>query len=96
MVHFCGIVHLSVPHSISFCQPVFHIPPLPTPFFAPTLLYNIMAEEKANVVAQFYNEEGVASGPALSLPVDVNQEHLAILLNSLLGTVRADGNDKGF
>lgn len=47
-----------------------------------------MAEEKANVIAQFYNEEGVASGPALSLPVDVNQEHLALLLNSLLGTVR--------
>ncbi|KAF9954270.1 Notchless protein 1 [Modicella reniformis] len=42
--------------------------------------------EGANVVAQFYNEEGVASGPALSLPVDVNPEQLALLLNSLLGS----------
>ncbi|KAF8950054.1 Notchless protein 1 [Entomortierella lignicola] len=41
--------------------------------------------EKSNVIAQFYNEEGVASGPALSLPVDVNPEQLSLLLNSLLG-----------
>jgi ribosome assembly protein 4 len=43
--------------------------------------------ETSNVIAQFYNEEGVASGPALSLPVDVNPEQLALLLNSLLGNV---------
>ncbi|KAG0243825.1 Notchless protein 1, partial [Mortierella polycephala] len=41
--------------------------------------------ETAKVIAQFYNEEGVSSGPALSLPVDVNPEQLALLLNSLLG-----------
>ncbi|KAI9239458.1 hypothetical protein MVEG_00724 [Podila verticillata NRRL 6337] len=41
--------------------------------------------DKANIIAQFYNEEGVASGPPLSLPVDVNPEHLALLLNNLLG-----------
>jgi len=43
--------------------------------------------DKTNVIAQFYNEEGVASGPALSLPADVNPEQLALLLNNLLGNV---------
>jgi ribosome assembly protein 4 len=50
--------------------------------------------DKANIIAQFYNEEGVASGPPLSLPVDVNPEHLALLLNNLLGNVRTLGRQK--
>lgn len=65
-------------HSASLLHPSHHIP-----FIA-------KMSDKANVIAQFYNEEGVASGPPLSLPVDVNPEHLALLLNNLLGNVRGE------
>lgn len=60
---------------------------IPSPSFPPYTIFAKMSD-KANVIAQFYNEEGVASGPPLSLPVDVNPEHLALLLNNLLGNVR--------
>lgn len=39
------------------------------------------------VIAQFQNQDGETCGPPLNLPVDINPEQLALLLNKLLENV---------
>jgi len=40
-----------------------------------------------SVIAQFVTAEGEATGPQVSLPLDINQEQLQFLINELLTNV---------